>query len=96
MGWNAQVFLRSAAQHLRSNGLLVPAGDAAALGDAVARVIADRNLAGDLAAAGQRAARPYTVEVQAESVVRFLARCYPAAGFGARLTAPATGTAMTS
>jgi glycosyltransferase involved in cell wall biosynthesis len=78
------------------SGLLVPAGDAAGLADAVGRVLADRNLADDLAAAGQRAARPYTVEVQAESVVRFLARCYPAAGFGARLTAPSTGKAVTS
>lgn len=67
-------------------GLLVPAGDAAALAEALGRVTADAGLAGSLAAAGQRAARPYTVEVQAESVVRFLTRCYPGAGFGAHLS----------
>jgi glycosyltransferase involved in cell wall biosynthesis len=71
------------------NGLLVPAADAPALADALGRVLADRGLASALAAAGQRTARPYTVEVQAESVVRFLARCYPGAGFGARLTSAA-------
>ena len=74
------------------NGLLVPPGDARALGEALVRIVSEPGLAGALAAEGQRTARPYTVEVQAESVVRFLARCYPRAGFGARLS-PGTAAA---
>jgi glycosyltransferase involved in cell wall biosynthesis len=66
------------------SGLLVPSGDAPSLARALGRITGDRGLAAALAAAGQRAARPFTVEIQAESVARFLARCYPDAGFGAR------------
>ena len=67
------------------SGLLVPPGDAPALAEAIGRVLGDPGFADALASAGQRAARPYTVEVQAESVVCFLDRCYPGGGFGARL-----------
>src|SRR5262245_57386035 len=68
------------------NGLLVPPGDAAALAAALVRLVASPELASALARAGQSAARPYTRVVQAASVLGFLDRCFPGAGF-----APASG-----
>ena len=56
-------------------GLLVPAGDAAALADAVARVLSDRDGALRRAEAGRRLALTLCRERQVEAVAAFLENC---------------------
>jgi glycosyltransferase involved in cell wall biosynthesis len=52
------------------DGLLVPVGDAAALGSAIARVLADRDLRTSLVAAGRERVLGFSIEQTVEGTLR--------------------------
>jgi glycosyltransferase involved in cell wall biosynthesis len=64
-----------------TTGLLVSPGQPDALAEGMNRLLQHPELATRLALGGQRVARAYVRDVQAESVARFLDHCYPGAPF---------------
>ena len=63
------------------NGLLVTPGDPQELAIAIEKAVADPRRAEALSRKGLETARRFTNEVQVETVVRFLDRCFPMAPF---------------